>query len=104
VEDKIEGVAKQVFGRVQDALGGLAGDGGTQFKGKVNEATGSAQAAYGQFKDQAEDALDQARDIYEQLEGFAREQPRAALAAAAGIGVILGLLLRSGRRTVYVRR
>jgi uncharacterized protein YjbJ (UPF0337 family) len=102
--DRIEGTAKQGLGRLQDAAGGLLGDDKTQMKGKLNEAAGSIQDAYGQIKGQASDAVDQARDVYAEIEDFARDQPATALAAAIGIGLVLGLLLRGGRKTVYVRK
>ena len=107
-EDRIEGAAKQGLGRLQDAAGGLVGSDKTQAKGKLNEATGSLQNAYGQVKDQASDVLDQAKDqaqdTYDQLESFVREQPFAAAAVGVGVGLVLGLMLRGGRKTVYVRK
>ncbi len=107
-DDRIEGAAKQGVGRVQDAIGGLVGSDKTQAKGKMNEAAGSLQNTYGQVKDQAADVLDQAKDqaqdSYEQIESFIRDQPFAAAAVAVGVGLILGMMLRGGRKTVYVRK
>ena len=107
-EDRIEGAAKQGVGKVQDAVGGLTGSDNTQAKGKLNEAAGTVQNAYGQIKDQASDVIDQARDqaqdVYEQIEDFVREQPFAAAAIGVGVGLLLGMLLRGGRKTVYVRK
>jgi len=95
---------KNGVGRVQDAVGGLTGDTRTQLKGKLNEAAGSLQDAYGQVKGQAADALDQAQDVLEDLEVFVREQPFAAAAIGIGVGLVLGMLLRGGRKVVYVRK
>ncbi len=107
-EDRIEGAAKQGLGRVQDAAGGLLGNDKAQAKGKMNEAAGSVQNAYGQIKDQAADVMDQARDqaedVYEQLETFVRDQPMAAVAVGLGLGLVLGMMLRGGRKTVYIRK
>jgi uncharacterized protein YjbJ (UPF0337 family) len=107
-DDRIEGAVKQGVGRVQDAFGGLTGDGPTQLRGKLNDAAGSAQNAYGKVKDQAGDVIDQARDqfadVYDQVEDFVREQPLTALAVGAGLGLVLGLMLRGGRKVVYVRK
>ena len=129
-EDRFEGTAKKGIGRVQDAVGGLVGDDKTQAKGKLNEASGSIQDTYGKVKDQASDAygkvkdqasdaygkakdqasdvLDQARsqgeDVYEQIEAFVREQPLAAVGVGLGVGLLIGMLLRGGRKTVYVRK
>ncbi len=107
-DDRIEGAAKQGLGRVQDAIGGITGGDKTQLRGKLNEAAGTAQNAYGQVKDQASDVLDQVKDqfedSYDQVESFVREQPFAAAAVAVGVGLVLGMLLRGGRKTVYVRK
>ena len=107
-DDRIEGTAKQGVGRVQDAVGGLLGSDKTQAKGKLNEAAGALQDTYGQVKDQAADVLDQAKDqaqdTYDQVESFIREQPFAAAAVAVGVGLVLGMMLRGGRKTVYVRK
>ena len=96
-DDRIEGGLKKGFGRVQDAVGGLTGDSETQAKGKLNQAAGSVQDVVGQARDTAE-------DFYSDLEGYAREQPLAALAVTLGVGVVLGLIMRGGRKTVYVRK
>ena len=72
------------------------------------KAAGSVQNAYGQIKDQASDAIDQARDqaqdIYEEFENFVRDQPFAAVAVGVGVGLLVGMILRGGRKTVYVRK
>ena len=80
--DRIEGMARNVGGRVQDAAGGLMGDTATQLRGKAEQAAGKAQDAYGQ-------AVDGVRD-------FAQEQPIGAVLTAMGVGVALGFIL--GRR------
>ena len=107
-EETIEGVAREAVGRVQDAIGGFVGSGKTQVKGKLNEALGSAQQAYGKAKDRALDALDDAGDLahdaYDDVEHYVRDQPVQALAIGVGIGLALGLLLWGGRKIIYVRR
>ncbi|MBB3173324.1 uncharacterized protein YjbJ (UPF0337 family) [Endobacter medicaginis] len=76
--NKVEGAAKEFVGRLQDGAGGLLGDTATQVKGKANQAAGQAQQAYG-------DALEQVRDL-------TADQPLVALAAAAGLGFVLGAI------------
>lgn len=76
--DKIEGAAKEFVGRLQDGAGGLFGDTATQVKGKANQAAGQAQQAYGE-------TLETVRDL-------AADQPLVAIAAAAGVGFILGAI------------
>ena len=78
-ENRVEGTLNNLGGKVQDAAGGLLGDSGMQAEGKFNQATGNAQAYYGE-------TLDTVRDI-------AADRPITALAAAAGAGLVIGLLL-----------
>lgn len=80
--DRIEGVARDVAGKIEDAAGGLMGDAGTQICGKADQVAGKAQQAYGQ-------AVDGVKD-------FTHDQPIGALLAAIGVGVALGFAL--GRR------
>jgi uncharacterized protein YjbJ (UPF0337 family) len=105
--DRIEGTARQAAGRVQDAVGGLVGDGAMQAKGKLDEAVGSVQDAYGRATDTARDAFNQAADRARgargDLEDFVIEQPLVATGVALGIGLVLGLLLLGGSRA-YSRR
>ena len=103
-EDRIEAGIRNGAGRVQDAAGGLLGDDKLQLKGKLNEAAGTLQDTYGQVKDQASDLLEQAQDVLADAETFIREQPFAAAAIGVGVGLVFGILLRGGRRTVYVRK
>ena len=79
-ENRIEGTAKDLGGKVQDAVGGLTGDGSVQARGKANQAAGQAQDVYGQ--------------VVDEVTSFARDQPVAALLSAAGVGLVLGYLLR----------
>ena len=91
-DDRVEGAVKKGAGKMQDAWGGLTGDGETQAKGKANEAAGSVQDIVGQAKSRAQDA-------YGDVESYAREQPVIALAVTLGVGFILGFVLRGdGRR------
>lgn len=116
-DDRIEGTLKNAGGHVQDAVGGLTGDDKTQAKGKLNEVSGTiqdtvgkvkgqAQEAYGKAKDQASDAIgqakDKAQDFSGDLEERVRDQPLAAIGVALGVGLVLGMMLRGGRKTVYV--
>jgi len=117
-EDQFNGVIKEGVGRVQDAAGGLVGDEKLQAEGKLKEALGGAQQAYGKVKDKADEALHQARDkadaalhqakdkaqdIVGEVETYTREKPLTALGIGVGVGIVLGVLLAGGGRTVYVR-
>jgi uncharacterized protein YjbJ (UPF0337 family) len=76
--DQAKGIAKDVAGKAQDAYGGATGDGGMQFVGKLRQAAGKAQRSYGE-------AVDSFREA-------AVSNPVATLAAAAGVGFLLGVI------------
>jgi ElaB/YqjD/DUF883 family membrane-anchored ribosome-binding protein len=86
--------------------------------GKVRAAAASAREAAASLKDAAASVVDEARhrardyadDVvdrvqtrYGDVEAWVHQNPTRALGVAAGIGVVLGLLLR-GRRTKVVYR
>ena len=79
-ENRIEGTAKNIGGKIQDSVGGLTGDSSIQARGKANQAAGQVQDTYGQMVDE--------------VTSFAKDQPVAALLSAAGVGLVLGYLLR----------
>lgn len=111
MDDQVVGVARQGLGRVQDAIGGLTNDATLQGKGKINEAVGAAQHAFGDAKSSLLEAVDDIigglrGEFHAQLdtvEGYVTARPLRALGVAAGAGVLLGLLLRRRSRTVYTR-
>lgn len=78
-ENRIEGTARNVGGKIQDAVGAVTGDTATQARGQMNRAAGGAQQAYGQAVDE--------------VKSFAADQPIAALCSAMALGVVIGLLL-----------
>ena len=84
-ENRVEGTARNLGGKVQDAVGGLTGDQETQARGKVNQVRGNLQNTYGQ-------AADQARDTAGDIADIVRSQPMTALLVAGGVGFLLGLL------------
>ncbi len=107
-KDRIAGSAKDFAGKIEDTVGGIAGDAKTQAAGKVREATGTAQNLYGQAKDAARDATDAtvsyAKDAYENsgdtlrdgsraLAQKVHENPLVALLVAGGIGFALAMLM-----------
>lgn len=94
-DDRVKGTLRKGVGHVQDAFGGLTGDERTQARGKLNQAAGSVQDMVGQ-------ARERAADVYEEVESYAKEQPLIALGVTLGLGVVIGLVLGGGRKTVYV--
>jgi uncharacterized protein YjbJ (UPF0337 family) len=78
-ENRVEGTARNIGGKIQDAVGAVTGDAATQARGQINRAAGSAQNAYGQAVDE--------------VKSFASDQPVAALLSAMALGVVIGFLL-----------
>jgi ElaB/YqjD/DUF883 family membrane-anchored ribosome-binding protein len=86
---------------------------------KLKAVTGAAHEAYDSLKEVAAEAVgetrarvkditaqagDQIQRRYVDVETWARLKPARALGVAAGVGLVLGLLLRGrSTRTIYVR-
>ena len=77
-DNRIEGFARNVGGKLQNAAGGLTGDAPTQARVKPNQSAGEAQSMYGQ-------AADEVRD-------FIADQLFVALLSALGLGAMVGFL------------
>jgi uncharacterized protein YjbJ (UPF0337 family) len=52
-ENRFEGTARNVGGKVQEGIGRVTGDARTQAEGVMNQAAGAAQDLYGQTADVA---------------------------------------------------
>ena len=98
-EDRIEGTARNLGGKVQEAAGRLTGDAKTRVEGGVNQAAGRAQDLYGQARDAASDAVgvleDGAETIEDAVRDFVEARPYTTAAIALGIGWLIGTM---GRR------
>lgn len=81
MNDRFEGTAREMGGRVQAKVGEAVGDAKTQAEGLYNQAAGAMQQVAGQ-----------AQDATEQLSGMIRAQPLIAAATALGVGYLLGRL------------
>ena len=107
-KDRIAGSAKDVAGKVEDAVGNMTGNAQTQAAGRAREAEGTVQNLYGQAKDTARDAgeaaVNYAKDAYEHSGETLRDgsqavakrvqdNPLGALLIAGGIGFALALLM-----------
>ncbi len=79
-ENEFEGAARDLGGKVQDAVGGLTGDVETQARGKWNQAAGKAQKTFG--------------NAAEELRENVVDSPLTALAIVGGIFFALGFLAR----------
>lgn len=98
-EDRIEGTARNLSGKVQEAAGKLTGDAKTRVEGDIKQATGRAQDLYGQARDAAADAVgvleDSAETIEDAVRDFVETRPYTTAAIALGIGWLIGTM---GRR------
>jgi uncharacterized protein YjbJ (UPF0337 family) len=54
-ENQVKGMAKEVEGKVRNAVGGLTGDTSEQFKGKAQELKGKGQRKIGEAETNADD-------------------------------------------------
>ena len=118
-KDRIAGSAKNFAGKVEGAVGDIAGDAKTEAAGRVREATSTAQNLYGQAKDAAREATDAAvnyaKDAYENsgdtfrdgsqaIAKKVQDNPLGSMLIAGGIGFALALLLtRPPRRPAAAR-
>jgi len=107
-KDRMAGSAKDFAGKVEGAVGDIAGDTKTQASGRASEAAGTVQNLYGQAKDAARDAgetaVNYAKDAYENsgdsmrggqqaIAKTVQDNPLGALLIAGGIGFALALLM-----------
>jgi uncharacterized protein YjbJ (UPF0337 family) len=107
-KDRIVGSTNDVAGKVEGAVGDIAGNAQTQAAGHAREAAGTVQNLYGQAKDIARDgsdaAIGYAKDAYQNSGETLRDgskavaktmqdNPLGALLIAGGIGFALALLM-----------
>ena len=55
-ENRINGVGKEIEGKVRNAVGAITGDNSEQLKGKAQELKGKAQRKLGDAQDDVDDA------------------------------------------------
>jgi uncharacterized protein YjbJ (UPF0337 family) len=107
-KDRIAGSANDFAGKVEGAVGDIAGDAKTQAAGRTREAAGAVQNLYGQAKDAASDVTDAAvgyakgayenggdtfRDGSQAVAKKVQDNPLGSLLIASAIGFALGLLI-----------
>jgi len=90
-ENRIEGTARNVGGKVQEGVGRATGDVKTKTEGVINQATGAAQDLYGQTADVARET---ATTLDNWLRNTIETQPYTTAIVALGIGWLLGRMRR----------
>jgi uncharacterized protein YjbJ (UPF0337 family) len=93
-EHRTMGAARNVGGRVEEAIGRATGDTKSQVQGAMDRAQGAAENLYGQTKDAANDAAEGLRKTAHSFEDTLRntieDKPYMAVAIALGLGWLLG--------------
>ena len=114
-ENRIEGAARNIGGKIEDAAGNLTGDNKLKADGMADKVAGSAQQTYGQAADTVRNAANSAGDYGSQLLDQIEEagdivaeqidqRPITALLIAAGVGFLLALATKPSPNVVYRRR
>jgi uncharacterized protein YjbJ (UPF0337 family) len=97
-EDRTEGTAKDMGGKLEEGFGRATGDIKSQVEGAVKQAAGAAQDLYGQARETAGDAAAVVRRQAGSFEQTIREnietRPYTAVAIALAIGWFVGRLGR----------
>jgi uncharacterized protein YjbJ (UPF0337 family) len=90
-ENRLEGTARNLGGKVQEGFGRATGDARTQAEGMAKQVRGTAQDLYGQ-------AADTARQTATTMDAWLREtietQPYTTAIVALGIGWLIGRMHR----------
>ena len=111
-ENRLEGGARELGGKVQEAAGKITDDPKLKAEAMANQASGMAQKAYGQVKDTVREyggdygsqLLDQIEEAGDALAEQIDQRPITSLLIAAGIGFLLALATKPAPRVVYRRR
>lgn len=88
------GAARNVGGKIEEAVGDVTGDTKNQVRGAMDWAQGTAENLYGQAKDAANDATTGLRKTALSFEDTVRntieDRPYTAVAIALGLGWLIG--------------
>jgi uncharacterized protein YjbJ (UPF0337 family) len=90
-ENRVEGTARNVGGKIQEGVGRFTGNTRTQAEGLVNQAAGTAQDLYGQAADVARD---RASGFEQALRHTIETQPYTSVLVAIGVGWLIGRMHR----------
>ncbi len=90
-ENRLEGSARNLGGKVQEGVGRATGDTKSKVEGVLNQGAGAAQDLYGQTADVARQT---ASTFDTWLRNQIETQPYTTAIAALGLGWLLGRLHR----------
>jgi uncharacterized protein YjbJ (UPF0337 family) len=98
-ENRMEGAAKNMGGKLEEGFGRGTGDVKSQVEGTMDQIAGAAQDLYGQAHETAGDAAAavkrQAAGFEESLRDNIETRPYTAVAVALALGWFIGRLGRS---------
>jgi len=116
-ENRFEGTARKVGGKVEGALGDMTGDTKLKTDGAMDKMAGSAQRTYGQAADKVRDVadkvgagdfgsqmLDQIEEAGDMLAEQVDARPITAVLIAAGVGFLIALATKPTPQVIYRRR
>jgi uncharacterized protein YjbJ (UPF0337 family) len=97
-QNQLSGAAKELGGKIQEGVGRATGDAGAQLRGKMKQAEGSAQEAYGQAYGRAKEAAAEGADAVRELSGsvedtlrhYIEKKPYTTAAIALAVGWVIG--------------
>ena len=96
-EDRIDGAGEGLKGKLKEVAGKLTDTPSTEVSGRIDQAKGKLQDAYGQGQEKVQGAIGDIAD-------YAKSNPWMALGAALGTGLLIGHVSgRSKRKIVYVK-
>jgi uncharacterized protein YjbJ (UPF0337 family) len=90
-ENRLEGTARDLGGKVQEGVGRATGNVGTQAEGMANQVAGAAQDVYGQAADATRTG---AVKLDRWLRNAIENQPYTSALVAMAIGWLLGRMHR----------
>jgi uncharacterized protein YjbJ (UPF0337 family) len=90
-ENRLEGTARNVGGKVQEGVDRATGDAKTKTEGVMNQAAGAAQDLYDQTADVARQT---ATTLDDWLRNTIETRPYTSAIVALGIGWLLGRMRR----------
>jgi uncharacterized protein YjbJ (UPF0337 family) len=90
-ENRLEGTARNLGGKIEEQVGRATGDTKIRAEGLLNQAAGAAQDVYGQTADVARQT---ATTLDAWLRNSIETQPYTTAVVALGIGWLLGRLRR----------
>jgi uncharacterized protein YjbJ (UPF0337 family) len=101
-ENRFEGAARDIGGKIKGAAGDLTGDSKLQAEGIIDQAAGTAQNAYGRVKEKVSrtasgaggTVADQFNETSAFLSDSVAERPLTALLVAGAVGYVLAMLTR----------